>query len=96
VRSCMDAGLVKGEGLAVDASVMEADAIRDHGMPDEVDWSVPQRQTGAVKEYLAALDVDTQPNPDRKPPKVISPSDPARHGRRKPISACSSAMGSTT
>jgi len=28
VRACMDAGLVKGEGFAVDASVMEADASR--------------------------------------------------------------------
>jgi transposase len=31
VRACMDAGLVKGEGFAVDASVMEADASRYHG-----------------------------------------------------------------
>jgi transposase len=77
VQSCMDAGLVKGEGFAVDASVIEADASRYHGkVPDEVDWSSPQRQTRAVKEYLAALDVDAQPNPDRKPPKVISLSDP--------------------
>jgi transposase len=77
VRACMDADLVKGEGFAVDASVMEADASRYHGKaPDEVDWSLPQRQTRAVKEYLTALDVDAQPNPDRKPPKVISPSDP--------------------
>ena len=73
----MDAGLVKSEGFAVDASVIEADASRYHGkVPDEVDWSVPQRQTRAVKEYLAALDVEAQSNPDRKPPKVISPSDP--------------------
>ncbi len=28
VRQCMDAGLVKGEGFAVDASVIEADASR--------------------------------------------------------------------
>ncbi len=77
VRACMDAGLVKGEGFAVDASVMEADASRYHGKtPDEIVWAEPERQTRAVKEYLAALDVDTQPNPDRKPPKVISPSDP--------------------
>jgi transposase len=77
VRACMDAGLVKSEGFAVDASVIEADASRYHGkVPDEVDWSVPQRQTRAVKEYLAALDVEAQSNPDRKPPKVISPSDP--------------------
>src|SRR4029077_14940890 len=40
VRACMDAGLVKGEGFAVDASVMEADASRYHGKaPDEIDWS---------------------------------------------------------
>jgi hypothetical protein len=29
-----------------------------------------------VKEYLAALEADAEPNSDRKPPKVISPSDP--------------------
>jgi len=31
VRACMDTGLVKGEGFAVDASVMEANASRYHG-----------------------------------------------------------------
>src|SRR5258706_6552963 len=42
-------GLVKGEGLAVDASVMEADASRYHGKaPDEIDWS-------GVAEHHAAL-----------------------------------------
>jgi hypothetical protein len=52
---------------------MEADASRYYDKaPDEVDWSVPQRQTRAVKEYLAPLDVDAQPNHDRKPPKLIS------------------------
>ena len=77
VRACMDAGLVEGEGFAVDASVMEADASRYHGKaPDEIGWAEPERQTRAVKEYLAALDVDAQSNPDRKPPKLISPSDP--------------------
>ena len=73
----MAAGLVKGEGFAVDASVMEANASRYHGKtPDEIAWAEPKRQTRAVKEYLAGLDADAQPNPDRKPPKVISPSDP--------------------
>jgi len=76
VRACMDAGLVKGEGFAVDASVMEADASRYHGKaPDEIDWSAPARQTRAVAEFLAALD-DDDPNSDRKLPKVISPVDP--------------------
>src|SRR3954449_10295428 len=77
VAACMAAGLVKGEGFAVDASVMEANASRYHGKaPDEVEWSEPERQTRAVKEYIAALEAETEPNPDRKPPKVISPSDP--------------------
>jgi len=31
VAACMTAGLVKGEGFAVDASVMEANASRYHG-----------------------------------------------------------------
>src|SRR5438128_8859057 len=76
VRACMDAGLVKGEGFAVDASVMEADASRYRGKaPDEIDWSLPERQTRAVVEFLAALD-DEDGNADRKLPKVISPVDP--------------------
>jgi transposase len=76
VRACMDAGLVKGEGFAVDASVMEADASRYHGQaPDEIDWSMPERQTRAVAEFLSALD-DEDLQADRKLPKVISPVDP--------------------
>ena len=31
VKACMVAGLVKGEGFAIDASVMEAEASRYHG-----------------------------------------------------------------
>jgi hypothetical protein len=34
-----------------------------------------ERQTRAVAEFLSGLD-DQDPNPDRKPPKVISPTDP--------------------
>jgi transposase len=76
VRACMDASLVKGEGFAVDASVIEADASRYHGKaPDEIDWSEPKRQTRAVEEFLSGLD-DDDPNAERKIPKVISPTDP--------------------
>jgi transposase len=76
VQACMNAGLVKGEGFAVDASVMEADASRYHGKaPEEIDWSLPERQTRAVAEFLTALD-EKDANADRKPPKVISPVDP--------------------
>jgi Transposase DDE domain len=74
----MAMGLVMGEGFAVDASVLEANASRYHGKaPDELDWTDKQRQTRAVAEYLAALDETAEPNPDRKEPKVISPSDPS-------------------
>ncbi len=74
VRACMNAGLVKGEGFAVDASVMEADASRYHGKaPDEIDWSAPERQTRAVAEFLSGLEAE---DPHRQPPKVISPTDP--------------------
>jgi transposase len=77
VWAAMARGLVKGEGFAVDASVLEANASRYHGKaPEELDWSEKQRQTRAVAEYLAALDEAAEPNPDRKVPKVISPSDP--------------------
>jgi transposase len=97
VRAAMAMGLVKGEGFAVDASVLEANASRYHGKaPDELDWTDKQRQRRAVAEYLAALDAAAEPNPDRKVPKVISPSDPASAWTRRPTNACSSAMASTT
>jgi transposase len=44
VTACMAAGLVKGDGFAVDASVMEANASRYHGKtPDEIVWVAAQR-----------------------------------------------------
>ena len=96
VMAAMAMGLVKGEGFAVDASVMEANASRYHGKaPNELDWTEKQRQKRAVAEYLAALEAEAatkdnasddeadggpqsgQPRRyERKPPKVISPSDP--------------------
>src|SRR5262249_35041293 len=53
VVAAMVMGLVKGEGFAVDASVMEANASRYHGKaPNELDWTEKQRQKRAVAEYL--------------------------------------------
>ena len=78
VWAAMAMGLIKGEGFAVDASVIEANASRYHGKaPEDLAWTDKQRQARAVAEYLAALDEVAEPNPDRKPPKVISPSDPS-------------------
>lgn len=78
VRRCMDAGLVGGEGFAIDASVIEADASRYARVEvGEVDWSDPSLQTRAVREYLAAINTVSSPNnPDREP-GALSPCDPS-------------------
>lgn len=58
----MATGLVKGEGFAVDASVLEANASRYHGKPRaELDWTDVQRQRRAVAEYLASIEAAAQP-----------------------------------
>jgi transposase len=78
VGLCIATNLVKGEGFAVDASVIEADASRYHGeAPDEIDWSKIEKPSRAVREYLDALDEAGELEAGRKRPKVISPSDPA-------------------
>ena len=88
VCHCMEAGLVGGEGFAVDASVIEADASRFQRIEGaKIDWSEQQLARHAIKEYVAALESENSPlNPD-KLPKALSPSDPAaawtRRGRNK-------------
>ena len=60
VASAMTLGLVKGEGFAVDASVLEANASRYHGVaPDEIEWTDKQAAKRAVAEYFAALEVQS-------------------------------------
>nr|NIS42783.1 transposase [Desulfuromonadales bacterium] len=78
VCGCMKAGLVGGEGFAVDASVIEANASRFQRVEgSEVDWTPEQRARRPVQEYLAALESENSPtNPERKP-KAMSPSDPS-------------------
>ena len=77
VHVCLDAGLMGGEGFAVDASVIEADASRFARIEGEIDWREAGSVSRPVGEYLAALDGDTSPiNPERKP-RALSPTDPA-------------------
>jgi transposase len=77
VQQCMDVGLVKGEGFAIDASVIEADAIRFQRVEEsEVEWSQEQLASRAIQEYITALESENTPiNPHQKP-KAMSPSDP--------------------
>ncbi|HYN39037.1 MAG TPA: IS1182 family transposase [Rhodospirillales bacterium] len=78
VRACMAAGLVGGEGFAVDASVIEADASRFNRVPGgtAIDWTDEQQARRPIAEYLAALDSETPPTNPERAPKAISPSDP--------------------
>jgi transposase len=62
VATCMKVGLVGGEGFAVDASVVEADASRYQRVEGgEVDWSDEQKAQRPVREYLAALESENSP-----------------------------------
>ena len=78
VCGCMKAGLVGGEGFAVDASVIEADASRFQRVKGaEIDWPEEQLSHRAIKEFVDALESENPPtNPERKP-KAMSPIDPA-------------------
>ena len=75
LQRCMAEGLVRGEGFAADASVIEADAHRLRRVPGttEIDWGDREAATRPVREYLAALD-DSAP---AAAPKQISLTDPA-------------------
>jgi transposase len=58
LRRCMTEGLVGGEGFAVDASVIKADANRANvTTPEEPKaWPGGDNPSRAVRDYLAALD----------------------------------------
>jgi Transposase DDE domain len=79
VASCIAPGLVGGEGFAVDASLIEADANRQRSIAGK-DWHRerdPQRASRAVKEYLAMLNDTAFGAATDIVPKFVSPSDPA-------------------
>jgi transposase len=62
VARCIAEGLVGGEGFAVDASVVKADASRARRVSGEEFQRIePERATRAVREYLAGLDGESDP-----------------------------------
>lgn len=75
LRRCMTEGLVEGEGFAIDASVVRADANRARGVPgvEAMEWKSGKGSTRAVREYVAALEAA---NPTETPPKSVSLTDP--------------------
>jgi transposase len=79
VETCIAAGLVGGEGFAVDASLIQADANKQRSIAGQ-DWRRdrdPKRSSRAVKEYMATLDDTAWGAASEVVPKFISPSDPA-------------------
>jgi transposase len=76
LRRCIDEGLVGGEGFAVDASLIKADANRQNGVEGEK-WLTPPAASRAVDEYLAVLDDAAFEAATEIVPKFISPVDPA-------------------
>jgi transposase len=79
VETCIAAGLVGGEGFAVDASLIVADANKQRSIPGS-QWNKacdPQDASRAVKDYLATLDDAAFGAATDVTPKFISPSDPA-------------------
>jgi hypothetical protein len=79
VAACIGAGLVGGEGFAVDASLIEADANKSPSIPGS-DWNKeidPERASRAANEYLATLEDAAYGAATTVVPKFVSPSDPA-------------------
>jgi transposase len=71
LRRCMTEGLVRGEGFAIDASVIKADANRARGVPgtEMIDWTKDGNPSRAVREYLQALEESN--------PQTVEPAIPA-------------------
>ncbi len=76
VHRCMAEGLVGGDGFAVDASLIKADANRQSGV-EGPQGLPPELSSRAVNEYLAVLDDAAFGAATEVVPKFIAPSDPA-------------------
>jgi transposase len=79
VEACIAAGLVGGEGFAVDASLIAADANKQRSVPGS-EWQKARNlktASRAVKEYLVTLDDAAFGAASDVVPKFVSPSDPA-------------------
>src|ERR1700755_558840 len=76
LRRCINQGLVGGEGFAVDASLIRADANRQNGVEGEKGLP-PEVASRAIEEYLPLRDDAAFGAATEIVPKFISPADPA-------------------
>src|SRR6187431_1629379 len=79
VRRCIEEGLVGGEGFAVDASLIKADANSQRSAKgtEPVDWKSMAETRRSVQEYLDTLDDAAWGAASEVKPKFVSRSDPA-------------------
>jgi transposase len=79
VRRCIAEGLVGGDGFAVDASLIKADANkqRSAASSEDVDWEAMAMTRRSVREYLDTLDEAAWGAASETKPKFVSRSDPA-------------------
>src|SRR5215472_12491009 len=76
LQRCIDEGLVGGDGFAVDASLIQADAS-DRTRVEGAMGLPPDAAGRAVEEYLAVLDDAAFGAATEVTPKFIAPADPA-------------------
>src|SRR6184192_4164021 len=79
VEACIAAGLIGGEGFAVDASLIVADANKQRSIPG-AEWNkerAAKDASRAAREYLATLDDAAFGAASEVMPKFVSPSVPA-------------------
>lgn len=89
LRRCMSEGLVQGEGFAIDASIIKADANRagKASSSEVAHWRQGTQCSRAVREYLEALETANPVADDATEamhdanavPRHISPTDPAAY-----------------
>jgi len=80
LKRCMSEGLVRGEGFAIDASIIKADASRERGVigSDAIDWREAKGCSRAVREYLEALDA-SNPTTEEAPADRAEPPTSTRN-----------------
>ncbi|UES59835.1 transposase (plasmid) [Roseibium aggregatum] len=84
VERCLKENLVSGEGFAVDASLIPADANKTRSLPAS-EWNADvARKVGsrAAREYLDTLDDATFGAASPSQPKFVAKSDPAAQWTR--------------
>jgi transposase len=90
VRRCMAEGLVGGEGFAVDASLIKADANKQRSAEasEDVDWEVMALTRRSVREYLDTLDEAAWGGGQPDQAEVHLPVGPGCAMDRRPEGTC--------